>query len=128
MTVPVPVGLSTASSWSLADWRKVKQTATASSAGTATIDLPVPDGELWLLDHAVIQSTSSGTPTFRLYDSPSTSAGNLADGSNAGTFAVADWPAGLLFRPGDELVAVWTGATAGATCSLTAQLRVYRQG
>lgn len=116
-----------AAGWQLSDWQQIRLSATADATGTATIDCGQVDPTTqWLVDRVVIQSTSGSASTLKLYDS-TVAAAQLLDGTAAGNLNTADYPAGLLVRPSASLVAQWTGASPGAVCTLTAQVRIYRR-
>jgi len=127
LQLPTPLG--SASGWQLADYLDlslVSQPADASGTAIATgrqLDL----SELWLIDHMVCSCpTSSPNTALRLY-SGQIGAGFLLDGSDSGSFDVADWPNGLQLQPTRQLVAVWTGCTPGDRGSLTLQARALRR-
>ncbi len=82
--------------------------------------------ERWLIDHMVIHCPGSPASQLRLYDTQ-VAPRRLLDGSAAGAFDVADWPAGLRIGPSRWLVAQWTGCVDGSVASLTVQARVYRR-
>lgn len=125
--LPTPVATAGAAGWALSDWQQLRQAATADATGTATLDLGQVDPTTqWLVDRLVVQTTSTASTTLRLYDSTVAPA-NLLDATSSGNINTADYPAGLLVRPSTSLVAQWTGATFGAVCTLTAQVRVFRQ-
>lgn len=130
MTAPLqlPVPLATASGWQLYDYREVSLTSLPAGAdGTATATGPQLDpGVLWLIDHGVADCDSTTTTELRLY-SGMVGRRFLLDGTGSGNFSVADWPNGLQLGPSRSLVAVWSGATTGATGVLTLQLRELRQ-
>lgn len=120
--VILPTPLPVAAAWHVHEWRTVRASAIA-EAGIATITLDqLGEGEQWLIDHAVITCSSSTPTTLRLYDTQADEL-HLLDGSRAGGFDVADWPAGLLVPPGGCLIARWVGASAGARATLGLQLR-----
>lgn len=126
VVVPVPVG-GTAAGWSLVDFRSYRASTPAAAGGLASLQLPQLDPtELWIIDHAVVSCTSSTPTSVRWYADTATPA-QLLDGSNAGNFDVADWPAGLQLAPGTGLLVVWSGASNGAIGSLALQARVLRR-
>lgn len=128
MTVALPIQVPASSSWQLVDW--IARTVTSGPAGAdgvATAEFEQLDLDImWLVDHMVCQCTSTTDTRMRLYSTVA-APGALLDGSDRGNFDVGDWPAGLLVRPSTYLLAQWTGASAGAVCTLTAQIRVFRQ-
>jgi hypothetical protein len=96
MTVPVPYSLPVSSSWQLVDWADKTYTGTADAAGVALITLDqLPDFERWQLTHMVAGAATTAAPSMRLY-LDTVSNGCLRDGTSAGAFDVADWPAGLM--------------------------------
>jgi hypothetical protein len=127
MSVALPFSVPTSAGWQLADTKWVRRRSAAAAGGVATIDVgQLGSEEMWLLDHAVVQCTSSASTRLRLYETVVDPL-QLLDGSDKGNFDVADWPAGLLLSPGTSLVAQWTGAAAGAVAALTLQVRVLRR-
>jgi len=128
MTFPLPTSIASVSQWTFTDWRDIKATsAGADPFGVATITLdPVPDGEQWLLDRAVIQCTGALNGHMRMYANSFTAL-ELLDGTDTGRFDVAEWPSGLLVRTAAALVIQWTGCDAGAVGRFRAQARVFRR-
>lgn len=112
--------------WALVDRIIRTLTATADGNGTATATaLQLDAGLAWSVEHLVCYAGSTAASTFRLYDTTADPV-NLLDGTDAGNFGVADWPTGLLVPPSGQLLAVWTGADAGASCRVRLQASVYR--
>lgn len=131
MTVVLPTSVSAAGSWQLSDWTDPVLTSAAAAAGTMQVEFPQLDvEELWLIDRAIIQCTSSTDTKLRLYAGVAV-APNLLSGSDSdastGNFDEAEYPQGLLLRPGQLLLAVWTGASDGARGTIRLQARVYRR-
>jgi hypothetical protein len=130
--VVLPIPMTTAAAgWQFVDWRPIKAKSqpvvvTGPYAGTATITVPVPDDELWLIDRAVIQCTSPNKTTLRLYDS-AVDPLQLLGGSSFGTFDEGEWNGGLLLRPSSTLLAVWSECQAGAVATIRAQTRIFRR-
>lgn len=127
MTVFLPEALPASNGWALADFRDVSGQAVAGPDGVATVEFDqLGSGEMWLVDHAVISCNSTAATQMRLYASVPTDRA-LLDGSIRGAFDVADWPGGLRVAPVTSLLAQWTGATPGATATITLQVRVMRR-
>jgi hypothetical protein len=125
--LPASVAGAGASGWGLSDWRQIRLSATADASGVATIDCGQVDPfTQWLVDRLVVQSTSAAASAVKLYDS-SVAPAQVLDGTASGNLNSADYPQGLLIRPSASLIAQWTGATAGAVCTLTAQVRIFRR-
>jgi hypothetical protein len=131
MTVPVPYSLPTSSQWQLMDWTDPVLTSAAAAGGTMQVqfrDLDV--NELWLIDRAVIQCDSTTDTKLRLYAATAAPA-NLLSGSDSeavtGNFDEAEYPRGLLLRPSQCLLAVWTGASTGARGTIRLQAQVFRK-
>jgi hypothetical protein len=86
--------------------------------------------ELWLIDRAIIQCDSTVDTKLRLYASTAAAA-SLLSGSDSeaasGNFDEAEYPQGLLLRPSQSLLAVWTGASSGAKGTIRLQARVFRK-
>lgn len=128
MTLVLPefVGGS-ATGWQLLDYVSRPFRSQPATAGAAQIELAELDSdEMWLVDHAVVNCSSTTPTQLRWYDSVVDPAA-LLDGSNAGNFDVADWPAGLQLGPSTRLLVRWTGASDGAIGTLTLQARVLRR-
>jgi hypothetical protein len=127
MTVLLPQPLAVTSGWQLADWLDESYTSAPAAAGTATITLdPLSDGERWQLTHMVAFCSGTSAPQMRLYLGNVSPMG-LRDGTNSGSFDVADWPQGLMVPPGAQLIAQWTGCNDGDTVTLTLQANIFRR-
>jgi hypothetical protein len=125
--VNLPTYDAPASSWQLADFLRLTLRTEPAADGTATVDAgQLDDSELWLIDHAVIQCGSATQTTLRLYESFADPL-RLLSGSDRGNFDEADYPGGLQLAPSASLVAVWSGATAGARGVLSIQGRIMRR-
>ncbi len=128
VVLPVSVAGS-ASGWTLVDYvTRQGRTEPASGDGAPLVFEfgQLGDGELWLIDHAVVACDSTTATSVRWYESAISDLA-LLDGSDRGNFDVADWPAGLHVRPSQSLVVVWSGASAGARGAVTVQARVLRR-
>lgn len=131
MTVALPQSVSAASSWQLSDWTDPVLTSPPAAGGTTQVEFRQLDvSELWLIDRAIIQCDSTTDTKLRLYAS-SAVVPNLLSGSDSdastGNFDEAEYPSGLLLRPTQWLLAVWTGASDGARATIRLQARVYRR-
>lgn len=125
--VLLPVQTAVAAGWNLIDYRATQRQSAPAVAGVAQLELEQLDAdEMWLIDHAVVACTSSSATSVRLY-AGAVSDVALIDGSASGNFDVADWPNGLLLPSSSNLIARWSGASAGAVGTLTVQLRVMRR-
>jgi hypothetical protein len=125
--IGLPTFTAPASSWQLVDWVDRTYSSTPAAGGLATITLDqLPPTDMWLLDHMVVQTTSSTPTVMRLY-ADSVDPRYIRDGSDHGNFSVGDWYSGLVCRPSVSLVAQWTGCSAGAIATLTLQARVMRR-
>jgi hypothetical protein len=128
VTIQLPVPLATASGWQLSDFRPEVIVRSPAVKTGETVAVAYGDqlgiDELWLIDHAVSECTSSSRTRLRLY--AGTPGGVLLDGTDDGNFQVADWPNGLQLAPGRQLCAVWSGASVGAFGQLVLQVRVMR--
>lgn len=102
-------------------------TTTADTTGTAQISFPtVPGGEYWLLEHAVVKTNSAAATAARWYLSQVVDVAQI-DYTSQGNEDVADWPHGLFVPSGATLQVLWTGASSGARCTVTAVRHIYRQ-
>lgn len=121
--VQLPYGLPSAAGWRTLDEAVQVRLRGAEAGGRIVVEAPQLDGDQrWLVTHSVASTTSTTATRLRYYESTET-ASQLLDGTDTGNFDVADWPApGLLVPPGRSLLAVWSGASAGATASLYLQL------
>jgi hypothetical protein len=106
-----------------------RQTAEAKvdNNGNATASFRALDAdEQWSVARLVVSCTGSGTPPVCVIyivsggEQPSQS--SQFSGTNSGFFDEADYAGGLVVGPGEQLLAVWTGAPVGATCLASAQL------
>jgi hypothetical protein len=129
VTIPLPTSISPASQWQFSDWKTLKGTATTDPFGFAVLTLDaVPDGELWLFDRVVVASNGAPLTTVRLWDSTRGSGTDVVDGTdNPVRFAVAEYPNGMPFRSGSQLIATWSGGDSGMTCFFRAQIRIFRR-
>lgn len=96
-------------------------TGRVESDGSAAVTIgPPPAGLTWIVERAVIGCDGDGLPEFRLYmGTPQQT--EAVDGTTRGTFDVAEYPTGLVVRPGQKLLGVWTGAEPGALVWLRVQ-------
>jgi len=119
----LPEFVGTASSaWQLVDFLRLRLRSAAAAGGVARIDVAqLPDNELWVIDRAVVSSSSTNTTALRLYDSYVDPEFFLS-GSGSGNFDEADYPGGLQVPPTASLIAEWTGCSDGAIG------RLYLQG
>jgi hypothetical protein len=124
----LPTFVGTSSSWQLVDPALTPSWSSQPAAGgVARIDCgQLPEGELWLIDRAVVTCTSSTKTALRLYDSAVDNQ-RLISGSAAGNFDEADYPAGLALRPSSALIAVWSNAADGSIATLRLQARQLRR-
>lgn len=126
MTVPLPQPIASSSRWQLFDWIDQQYTSGPAAGGIAHIELPqLASNERWQLTHMVCSCSSTSATSLRLYLGSAT-VPNLRDGTDSGNFNVADWPAGLMVPPSSALIAQWSGASDGATGTLTLQASIYR--
>lgn len=126
--VHLPTSVSVASSWQLADFVRWSGTSAPAVDGVATLVVDqVPSGELWLIDRAVVSTSSTSTTALRLYEN-SPYPENFLSGSGSGNFDEADYPQGLQLAEGTQLVAQWFGAADDAVGRLRLQGRVLRRG
>jgi hypothetical protein len=127
MAINVPIQVAAASGWVLNDYLTMQRRSAPAAGGLCTVTFDQLDpNERWLIDHAVITTTSSTATVLRLYEGTIDPL-SLLDGSGSGGFDVADWPNGLAVAPTQALIAVWTGASTGSTGTVTLQARVLRR-
>jgi hypothetical protein len=81
----------------------------------------VPLDEQWMVEHAYASCTSTAATTLVVY-AGAIGPQYVLDGSSAGNADTGDWPLGLLVPGGSKVVAVWTGASAGAVAFLNLQI------
>lgn len=126
----LPVSEPTATSWRLHDYRDDVITSGPADAflqtATAIAD-PVDPLELWLVDHIVVSNTTPNRTILRLYDNQRASEADLLDGADSGLFGVGSWTQGLQIQPMRQLVAVWSGVSAGHRGTIRLQYRVLRK-
>lgn len=127
--VQLPTPVPSASGWGLSDYRWLTaQSSPAAADGRMVVELEQLDpDEMWLVDQAVVTTTSS-TPTSARYYAGGQGAASLIDGTASGNFDVGWWPNGLLIEASTRLLVVWDGASLGAVATWRGQLRVLRKG
>lgn len=98
------------------------KTATVLADGTATVQLqPLRAFENWFISRMTISSTSTAlVPTLKVYRG-SVNPSQLIDGTYTGTLNQSDTAIDL--PNGQAIIAQWTGATPGTTCTFTVQGR-----
>ncbi|MFP5372402.1 MAG: hypothetical protein ACLGI3_16865 [Actinomycetes bacterium] len=117
----------TSASWGLSDFLNLQLRSDPAAGGRAALDVgQLEPDELWLIDHMVCSCDSTTKTTLRLYASAIDPL-RILDGTPAGNFGVADWPAGLQLHPLQSLVASWEGASDGARGVLAVQGRIMRR-
>jgi hypothetical protein len=127
VTIPLPYSVPTASQWQLVDWVEPIFDSSAATGGLATITVDqLASDQMWLIDRAVVSCTSAAKTAARLYVNGVVARG-LRSGSTVGNFDEAEYPSGLLVRPGSQLIARWTGCTDGAIATLALQARLFRR-
>jgi hypothetical protein len=109
------------------DFLRLRLMTGPAAGGLATAEArQLEDGELWVIDRAVVSCSSLTRTTLRLYESAA-DPGRYLSGSSAGNFDEADYPAGLQIPPSTSLLAVWAGASDGARGTLALQGRILRR-
>lgn len=94
---------------------------TLDTTGGGTLELgPPPAGEAWLIARLAVTTGGALVPEVRVYRN-SARTENFVDGTSAGDADVSEYATPLRLSGGDVLVLVWTGGTAGARGSVTAQ-------
>jgi hypothetical protein len=129
VTIPLPQPIPTAAGWQFMGWRRFSARTPAAAAGTGTARVALDQlgtDELWLIDRAVVTSTSTSTTSVRHYDT-SADAGRLLSGTDRGNYDEAEYPGGLLMESGSQLLTVWTGVTDGAVGTVNVQVRRYQR-
>lgn len=98
------------------------------SGGEAEAQFRCPVDEYWLVDRAVVSTSSAGASTLRVFiggERPTDV--DLIDASTAGNLDVADNASPWRVLPGQVLTFRWSGLTAGAVCRVHAQGRILRR-
>lgn len=109
------------------DYRRQARTATADATGTATVTFDaVPAGQLWLVERFAVSSSSSTQTTCQIYAGDPAPA-NLVDGTTSGNLDVADEASPILIDSSLSLNAQWTGASSGASCTVTVQYQLVQR-
>lgn len=89
--------------------------------GDVTLEFgPVPAGHLWKVQRLVVFADSTAYSTCLVYVGKPT-ASNLVDGTDNGNLAVADMSQPIVVPEGQTLTVVWTGLTAGSSCTARCQ-------
>lgn len=117
------------SGWASVDVISIAMAGVADGAGGATLQFPeVNAGERWQVQRAVAAcSIRTPQPRLRLYAGDPTDQRTLRSGTNAATYDEAEYPLGLWLFETEQLLAVFTGATAGSTVSLHVQYQLWRR-
>lgn len=103
-------------------------TAIANGAGFASVALgPVPPASVWLIDYITVTAASAAESSLNLYDDPQAPAESLIDGTTNGNSAIAPYQPARRLLGSRSLVAVWTGCTPGARCTIRLEYREQRQ-
>lgn len=94
-------------------------TATALADGTATVRLqPLRAFERWNITRMSVNSSSTLIPTLKVYRG-SINPSSLIDGTYSGALNQSDTNIDL--HNGVAIIAVFSGATVGSTCTFTVQ-------
>lgn len=116
-----------AASWQPSDFLDEQWRSQPAAGGRASIEVPqLASDELWSITRAVVTCDSATPTTVRLYADQEHPL-NLRSGSNTGNFDEADYPGALQLPPSTALLAVWTGASDGATATLHVSGTVMRR-
>jgi len=96
----------------------------ADAAGTCSISLgAVPTGSEWLIERLSVLSNSVLVSVFSLYRDQIVSL-TRKTATPAGNDDVEDCSSPIWFPGGVNILAIWTGCTPGAECTINAQVRV----
>lgn len=100
----------------------LRDETTADAGGVATIELATvpPDRQIWLVERVVVGSASVLPTQFALYRN-AVDLANRVEFTDGGNGNVADEAQPIRFQPADLIIAQWTGATAGARCTVSLQ-------
>lgn len=124
----LPVQTPSSSRWQVQDYDQASGTsAPADATGRAEVDFAqVPDGELWMLERVVVSTTSAAASTVKLYNSTEAPRA-LREFTPNGNADVADMASPMHLRSGEQLLAIWSGMTAGAIATCNIQYTVLRR-
>lgn len=124
----LPVQTPSSSRWQVQDYDTASSTsAPASAAGRAEVTFTqVPDGELWMIERIVVITTSAAATTAEIYNT-SERDDRLREFTPNGNADVADMASPMQLRSGEQLLVVWSGATAGAIATCNLQYTVLRR-
>jgi hypothetical protein len=106
--------------------------ALVGAGGTAQASfLELNDGDVWQISRAVVACGGAGSPTCVLNVVTAGSDPDITtqrSGTNSGRFDEADYAAdGLQVVAGEQLIAVWVGATPDETAVATITYRLYQR-
>lgn len=100
----------------------------ANGAGVALIALPsVERDQRWWVEYLTV-TCDGGTPSVAVYRDDPAVPSNLFDATVNGGGAVAPYQPARQVPPGGRLYVEFTGAPAGAVCSVTVEYRIERTG
>ncbi len=107
----------------LVRWDRLTGSGVADAAGGVKVELSAPPLDRWyLVDRLVVQSESVAVSEAEVYVGLPSSPLALADFTLAGNADVSEYSRGLYVPGGTPIVVVWSGATVGARCWVTAQV------
>lgn len=99
--------------------------AAANGAGVAqAVFGPVQPGYQWRVERIAISSDSALASAFTMY-LETIDPTNIVESTPSGNNDIADETQPILVPEGSRLLAVWTGATPGALCSVRIQYTIY---
>lgn len=107
----------------LVRWDRLLATGVADAAGALQLELAAPPLDRWyLIDRLVVQSDSALASIADVFVGSPSSLMALADTTLAGNGDISEYPRGLYVPGGVSVVVVWSGATPGARCAVSAQV------
>lgn len=122
--------------WQFAGLYRPSATCIIGADGTGTAAFPSLDaGNRWQISRATIScgGTNDPQPSLDFYvvtGGHSATEGVLVSGTTCGLFDEVDYAGadGLVVLPGEQLLAVWAGATTGEGAVATVQYELWTQG
>ena len=93
------------------------------AGGLATVTIATVTDPVWLVYRLTISCSSSGVAAFGLY-AGAVGAANLRDQTSLGNANSADMSSPLQFTQGQEIIAQWSGCSAGAVGTVNLGYRV----
>lgn len=126
MTV-LPVQPPASQSWTELARQTDYERSSPAAGGVAQVQFaPVPPDQYWLIEHILVQNTSTNNTQAGVYLDDATLPSNLIDGTYVGNRDVADYSSPILVESNRALIVEWTNCNAGDVATAYIQYRVFK--